>query len=276
MIRADLDTTIRGGGDKPFDVAGNIGIVSLRYAEDVEYLTSRPSLAQLPLTDDPVLGPTRLDLRVTAAPGTIKARNNVVNADFEGELTIGGTIAMPRPAGRIVANRGSVKLPVLTMKIASAVFEFRPRQPFRPRVDAVLTARAGRVTANAHIRGTPDALEITASSIPPLPSEDVITLLATGEVPENLGAASAATVATTILYRQLVSEFTDESDEESTFADLASRVEEVSVDAGASTSNGYPAWRATIRIADDFLYLRADQADAFDYGLDLLIRLSFR
>ena len=85
-------------------------------------------------------------------------------------------------------------------------------------------------------------------------------------------------MAATLLYRQLLSEMDDSSpdDEPTTMEDLASRVEEISVDTATLLGGGTPTWRATLRLNGEWLYLRGDQTDSFNYGLDLLFRLSFR
>jgi len=278
LIRADPDLRLRGGDGDPLVLSGELGIASLRYTERVELLSRRPSLAPLPLTDDPLFGSVALDLTVVAPRDSIRVRNNLLHADFGGRLRLLGTVAVPRPEGRIIADRGTIRLPTVTMRLVRGIAEFRQEAPLSPRIDAVLTASINRITVNVSADGPTNNLEIHAASVPALPEEDVITLLATGEVPADVEQGTAASVAATLLYRQLVSEMAkdDPDAEPTTLEDLASRVEEISVDTASLLGGGAPAWRATFRALGEWLYLRGDQTDAVNYGLDVLFRLSFK
>jgi len=278
LVRAAPDLTLSGGGDRPRLLSGRLDIASVRYTERIELVSRRPALAPLPLTEDPFLSSLNLDIEIDAPRESVRVRNNILDAEFGGHLRLLGTAALPRPEGRIISDRGSVRLPTLTMRLVRGVAEFRRERPLQPYLDTLLAANVNRITVDLEAKGPIDDLEITTRSLPPLPEEDIITLLATGEVPEDIEEGTAATMAATLLYRQLVSEMDDgdPDDEPTTIEDLASRVEEISVDTATLLGGGTPTWRATLRLDGEWLYLRGDQSDAFNYGLDLLFRLSFR
>jgi len=278
LIRGAPDLELTGGGDSGLLLSGTLEIGTLRYTQRIELVSRQPSLAPLPLTGNPFLSALRLDLTVIAPKESIRVRNNLLDAELSGRLRILGTAAVPRPEGRIIADRGSIRLPTVTMKLIHAAAEFRRERPLQPRIDALLAANINRITVNLSAKGPVNNLEINTSSVPSLPEEDVITLLATGELPADVETGTAAGMAATLLYRQIVSEMAgaDPDDETSAIEDLAGRVEEFTVDTASLFGGGGTAWRATVRIIDDWLYLRADQTDAFNYGLDILIRLSLR
>jgi hypothetical protein len=242
--------------------------------ERVDLISSRPSLALLPLTTDPFLAPVRLDLAVDAPRDSVKVRNNLVDANVEGRFRIGGTIAVPRPAGRIFVERGSIALPTVTMKMEKDSFvEFRPEQPFRPRVDARTTARIGDTRVYLEVSGWLNDLKTKAWSEPPLPERDVLALITTGVTQSDVDPAALGGVAATVVYRQLASELAGKSEEDSFFYDLTNRVE-LDIDAVPTLTGGEPNWRATIQLLD-WLYLSANQADIYNYGMDLILRLTF-
>jgi len=279
LIRGTPDLTLSGNEEKGYLLSGSLDLTSFRYTQRLELVSRQPSLAPLPLTENPFLRRLRLDLELSAPPESIRIRNNLMDAELGGRLRIFGTAAVPRPEGRIIADRGTVRLPALTMRLIHASVEFRRERPLQPRIDTRLATSVDRVTVYLSAKGPLNNLEIDTSSMPALPEEDVITLLATGELPANVDtAASAAGVAANLLYRQIVAEMSgaDPDSETTAIEDLAGRVEEISVDTASLFGGGGTAWRATVRIIDDWLYLRADQTDAFNFGLDILFRLSFR
>jgi len=270
-IRSDLDLRLVGPELEDLTLRGAVGIRGLRYFEDVSYLSTQPSLAPLPTTDDPAVGNVKLDVTVTARSETIKIRNNVLDADFEGKAQVGGTIAVPRPDGRFRMNRGELILPTATLKLERAVVGFRESEPLRPYLSARATAVISGTRVYADVSGPPDRLDIEARSNPPLPEPEVIALMTTGLTRQGFDAEAVGGVAATVLYRQVSRQFSGGGDEESFLSDLASRVE-LEVGTG-DTGRGIPSWRATIRLWDR-VFLSANQDDPFNYGMDLIYRLS--
>ncbi|MEN8150238.1 MAG: hypothetical protein ABFS86_10470, partial [Planctomycetota bacterium] len=66
LVRAAPDLKLSGGGDRPRLLSGRLDISSVRYTQRIELISRRPSLAPLPLTEDPFLTSLNLDVRVHA------------------------------------------------------------------------------------------------------------------------------------------------------------------------------------------------------------------
>ncbi len=282
-LRSDLDLTLTGrapddlllAGDatlRTFRALGHTGLLR-NYFENRGALSSRPTVAPLPVTADPVLGAVRLDVRVKAPPESIRVRDEFVDAVAEGALRVTGTVAVPRPDGRIHVARGKATLPTATMDIEHAVVEFRRHEPLRPYVTARATTRIPPWRVTADLSGAADAPRIRLSSDPALPEPDVVSLLTTGAV-RSEAAGALGGVAARFLGRQILSELSS-GGSDSPFSRLADRIE-VEIDSSKEGTGGIPAFRATLRLIDHWLYLRGAQDDPRNYGLDLVFRFTFR
>jgi len=271
-LRSDLDLTFRGNPDDRMRLAGRVGIRSLRYTEKVRLLLtamqSRPSLAPLPLTTDPMLARIDMDLVVDIPRGSARVQ-------LEGRLRVGGNLAIPRPDGVIRVHNGKLFLPTVTMKTKTLSVGFRKAEPLRAHVNGALTARISGYDVETVAMGPVDDLEIAFSSQPPLPEVDVLSLITAGVTRNALGVESVGSAAANLLYREIASGLSGTGEDDSALAELARRVE-VEVDPAPAGSGGMPTISATVRILGDWLLLRGGQDTPENYGLDVILRLSFK
>lgn len=276
LFRTDLDCELSGRWPDALALSGDVRVRTLRYTQDVSYLSSQPSLAPLPLTEDPVLSNLALDLVVELPPGSTVVRTNVLEGELDGRLEVGGTVAVPRPDGRVRIEKGGVaKLPTVSLDIEQGSIGFRRSEPLRPYLEAQLETTVSGTDIRVHVTGPASDIHVDLSSTPPLPEPDILSILLTGVPRSRIGTSTVGSVAATLLYRQLTEQLAGGtgSGEESTLSKLAKRVE-VDVDTGASGQA--PTWSATVKLVDDWLLLRGGQDDPLNYGVDLIFRLSFR
>lgn len=276
LLRTDLDCRLTGSWPDSLALGGDLRIRSLRYTHDVSYLSTQPSLAPLPLTEDPVLSNLALDLVVELPPKSTVIRTNVLEGELSGRLEVGGTVAVPRPDGRVRVESGAVaKLPTASLDVSQGTVGFRRSEPLRPYVEAQLTTTISGTDIRVHVTGPATNIRVNLSSTPPLPEPDILSILLTGVPRSRIGASTVGSVAATLLYRQLTEKLAGDRDsgDESTLSQLAKRVE---IDVDSGSDGQAPTWSATIRLVDDWLLLRGGQDDPLNYGVDLIFRLSFK
>ncbi len=283
-LRTDLDLTLKGTGPGDLTVGGTVTVRSLKVgatgllaAQDIETvlsgLKSSPGLATLPLTTDPALKDIRLDLTLLIPKGAVHIRTNLVKATVKGKLLVGGTLAIPRPRGRIYVPEGTVFLIAGRLDLLNPIVTFKENEPLVPFIDGRATARVSGVDVFVNVSGPAYNAKVLFSSVPPHPTPDIVSLILTGATRSNLGTSALSGMASTYLLRQLSSNFGDDDGGDSAVSDLISRIE-VEFDDRKTRSGGIPGFTATARILD-WLFVRGQQESALDYGFDLIFRLTF-
>ncbi|WP_370337338.1 translocation/assembly module TamB domain-containing protein [Parvularcula marina] len=152
-----------------------------------------PELAELKAPKQSAPNVT-LDLHVTAE-NEIFIRGRGLDTEWRANLDVDGTSAAPVIDGDIILRRGS-------LDFAGRTFDFdRGRIEFQPHTDtlATINARAGynrdEVDAYVNVGGTVTSPEISLSSNPPMPEEDVMALILFGKQPTELSALESLQIA---------------------------------------------------------------------------------
>lgn len=283
-LRTDLDLTITGSGPGDLTIGGTVTVRSLKVgatgllaAQDLDAILAgikaSPSLATLPLTTDPMLKDIKLDVTLLIPVETVKVRTNLVKATANGKLLVGGTLAIPRPRGRIYVSKGTVFLIAGQLELEKPIVTFKEGEPLVPYIDGRATARISGVDVYVDINGSASNARILFSSVPALPTPDIVSLILTGVTRANLGSDALSGMASSYLLRQLSSNFSDDDDEGSAVGDILSRIE-LEFDDSNTNEGGIPGFTATVRILD-WLFVRGQQESALDYGFDLIFRLTF-
>ncbi|MFU8892583.1 MAG: translocation/assembly module TamB domain-containing protein [Luteolibacter sp.] len=197
IVRAHADIRITG----PFAqaaVSGSVSLVDSLFFRDIELLPigapfTGPQAAALPKIDtappfDAIPEPFAnwaVDLRLaTAEPLLI--RGNLATGRILADVRIGGTLGDPRPDGTVRLLRGRAVLPFSTLAVPEAVFTFSPANRFDPVIEARGTAEPRPYTVNLFAYGRLSDPQIVLSSTPPLPQNEIMTLLATGTTTRGL------------------------------------------------------------------------------------------
>jgi autotransporter translocation and assembly factor TamB len=279
-LRADLRLRVTGETSRSATISGDVVLRDLLYTENVRFLDfeSRPALATLPLSTDPLMENLNLDLRVTGFR-KLRIRNNVLRADLRMDLRVRGTAAYPLLDGRVETRPGGrLSIPGATLRIQNADLDFRPSEAFRPFIAFTGTAVRQRIRIEVTATGPPDELRIDFDSDAGLPREDVITLLTTGVVrseltAERAGQAAAMAGAGVLLDELLGSSKAVAEEDETTVQWLLREASERTDVAMDSVPGGrHSIITASVRLLD-WLRLEGERDEYGEYNIDVAFRV---
>jgi outer membrane protein assembly factor BamA len=151
------------------------------------------------------LAATALDISF-AVTDPILIDNSVSTVELVPDLQLAGTIDSPALSGRVdVAEKGRITIGGRTYRLRDSRIRFAPNDGLVPTVDVIGDTRIGTYDVTIRINGTPDRIESSFSSVPPLGERDLRSLIVTGRTGEqsttaqgrqsddNFAAAAAAT-----------------------------------------------------------------------------------
>jgi translocation and assembly module TamB len=141
-------------------------------------------------------GGTELNVAITA-PGRVFTRGRGLDAEWALDLRLQGTAADPRIFGTARAVRGTIALSGQPFEIDEARIVF-PGDPFDARVDLTATRDTADLTAYLRLTGTAREPEITFTSDPPLPEDEILPQVLFGRSVEDLAPLEAAQLAASL------------------------------------------------------------------------------
>jgi len=155
----------------------------------------------------PSEGGPSLDLHVEADQ-TIDLRNPFVRLVGSASLHVTGTTNNPGVVGKLEFEEGGeITLQNLRYDLERGSFTFADPDRIDPNIELQLRTWVQNYQVTLRVAGTPDRLVPTVTSSPPLPQEEIYSLLAMGYRSEALGSgAMGVGLASTILSQQIASE----------------------------------------------------------------------
>jgi len=222
-VNARTDLAIRLNG--PFSKAaltGEIGITNSRYFKNFDLLPigmptrntsvlptvdrapggGGPAVPDLNVgVDIPPFRDWTVDLRIhTKDPFLI--RSNLVESSITADLKVQGTLARPYPVGFVEIAEGELSLPFSKIDVETGRITFDQSTGFNGAIEFKARGKADRYQISIYLFNRILSPQYVLTSIPPMPSEDIITLLATGttrdalvgEDPGSMAASRAATL----------------------------------------------------------------------------------
>ena len=214
--RADADVRVIGPL-KSATVTGNVALTNSSLLKNIDLipigLPGRP--APQPPSDRPdfsVPQPPIRDWKFDVAVKTkdpFLIRGNLANGGAIVDLHLTGTGLRPALQGVVRLENVEATLPFSRLEIASGLLYFDPSDSFNPKIDLQGTSLIRDYTVHVYVYGTSLAPEAVFSSEPPLPQEEIISLLATGTTREelvgnnNVLAGRAAMLLIQQLYRKV-------------------------------------------------------------------------
>ena len=113
-------------------------------------------------------------------------RGNLATGEANGKISIGGTLARPRPSGRIDLKNAKADLPFSDLTISRGSVVLRPDHPADPAVEI-----RGRTVVDDHdinffISGPVSRMTYSLVSDPPLPDTEIMSLVSTGTTTQGL------------------------------------------------------------------------------------------
>ncbi|HXW08565.1 MAG TPA: translocation/assembly module TamB domain-containing protein [Vicinamibacterales bacterium] len=190
-------------------LTGTVEITANRYTEPVTRILqlvnslSSATRSSGESTLPPWLADTALDISV-AVTDPILIDNSVSTVELMPDLRLAGTIQSPALSGRVdVVDEGRITIGGRAYRMRDSQVRFAPADGLVPTLDALGDTRIADYDVTIRISGTPDRIETSFSSVPPLGERDLQSLIVTGQTGEqamqgrqsddNFAAAAAAT-----------------------------------------------------------------------------------
>lgn len=134
----------------------------------------------------------RLDL-VLSAPSRIFLRGRGIDAELGGELRLGGTTSAMIPSGEFELIRG--RLDILGKRLVLDQADLNLEGSFVPQLAVSASTDSDGILSTVMIEGPADDPNVTFSSVPDLPQEEVLARLLFGRGLTNISALQAAQLA---------------------------------------------------------------------------------
>ncbi|MFC0386405.1 translocation/assembly module TamB domain-containing protein [Muricoccus vinaceus] len=142
------------------------------------------------------LPPIRLEVAIMV-PGQIFVRGRGVDAELGGGLRIGGTLAEPVPQGGFDLRRGTLSVLARRLTFDRGRIDFA-NGTLMPRLDLTARSQAGSTSIIVAVQGTPTKPEITFSSSPELPQDEILARLLFDRSTDRLSPFEIAQIAAAV------------------------------------------------------------------------------
>jgi hypothetical protein len=213
--RADADVKVVGPL-KNATVTGNVALTNSSLLKNIDLipigLPGRPAPQPSDRPDFSIPQPPIRDWKFDVAVKTkdpFLIRGNLANGGAIVDLHVTGTGLHPELQGVVRLENVEATLPFSRLEITSGVLNFDPSDSFNPKIDLQGTSLIRDYTVHVYVYGTSLSPEAVFTSEPPLPQEEIISLLATGVTRQelvgnnNVLAGRAAMLLVQQLYRRV-------------------------------------------------------------------------
>ena len=214
--RADADMTVKG----PFataTVSGNVAMTNSHILKNIDLIpiglpgrpapeppSERPQIS----FPDPPLRDWKFDVAIkTKDPVLI--RGNLATGAAIADIKLTGTGLRPELQGTVRLENVEATLPFSRLEVSQGFLYFDPGDSMNPRLELRGTSVIRDYTVRVYVYGTMLAPEAIFTSEPPLPQEEIISLIATGATRQELSgrgnvlAGRAAMLLVQQLYRKV-------------------------------------------------------------------------
>ena len=215
-VRADADIRMTG----PFaaaTVSGNVALTNSHILKNIDLipigLPGRP--APEPPSERPEFSfpaPPLRDWKFDVAIKTkdpVLIRGNLATGGAIAEIKLTGTGLHPALEGTVRLENVEATLPFSRLEVSNGFLYFDPSDSMNPRLELHGTSVIRDYTVRVYVYGTVLAPEAIFTSEPPLPQEEIISLIATGATRQELSgrgnvlAGRAAMLLVQQLYRKI-------------------------------------------------------------------------
>jgi translocation and assembly module TamB len=174
-------------------LSGDVTILKLNLTPGFDfarYLEGIRQTATLP-TGNSILNNVRMDIHVVTTPELqMEAASAKVSGDAD--LRLRGTLLRPLLLGRVDIMEGDVYFSGTKYRLERGEITFTGPTGIKPTLDLEATTRVRDYDITLGVNGTPDKLNVTYRSEPPLPSADIVALLALGHTDEQSALANSS------------------------------------------------------------------------------------
>ena len=216
ILRANANLSLQGTYEQA-TLSGTVGAVDSIFFRDIEILPigqpfTGPAAAALPKIDPPKAAASSIPepfrswgLALTArTEDPLIIRGNLAKGEISGSVRVGGTLGSPAPDGVFTIKDLSASLPFSTLKVPRGTLRFTPASGFDPILEIRGTAEPRPYQVTIYVYGTASNPQLVLTSNPPLPENEIMTLLATGTTTSGLeNPATASSRALQLLAEEL-------------------------------------------------------------------------
>ncbi len=162
-------------------LSGDVTVTKFGITPQFDLATYVERAKQQPITASPdsTLNNVRLDVHVVSTP-ELRVETSLARLSGDVDLRLRGTAARPSVLGRVSLAEGDVTFNGTTYHLERGDILFANPVRIEPVVNVEASARVRDYDITLGFHGTPDKLNVTYRSEPPLPSADIIALLAFG------------------------------------------------------------------------------------------------
>ncbi len=146
---------------------------------DLAAYVQRAKQPPAPPNPNSIVDNVRLDLHITSTP-ELRVETSMARLAGDVDIHLRGTAARPSIMGRVSIAEGDITFNSTTYHLERGDIVFANPVRIEPVVNVEASARVRDYDITLGFHGTPDKLNVTYRSEPPLPSADIIALLAFG------------------------------------------------------------------------------------------------
>ncbi len=197
-VRGDLDLALRGPPEA-LVISGDVALRHSRILQTIDFLSalrgggsvsSQHKGLVLPSLGGP-LAQARFEIDITTAE-PLHVVSNLMAGDVRLAMHLGGNGEVLVPTGQVFLDNLRARLPGGTVTFPLGLITFREDSPYDPQLEIRGEARLAGYGVTLEVRGHLSDPWIDARSDPPLPADELMLLVLTGEIPPR-GAGGEAT-----------------------------------------------------------------------------------
>ena len=208
LVRDDFAATVTGRitakseGDRSGVLGGDVIINQGRFnLGKAEVITELPDIAyreinRRPDEAPPFIPPTPWRFAIKArANNRIAVRGLGIDSEWRADIAINGPTITPRISGTANLIRGEYEFAGRDFDLERGLIRFQETFPADPLLDIVATANLSGIDADIRVGGTGLRPEITFTSIPQLPEDELLARLLFGSSVTDISAPEAVQLA---------------------------------------------------------------------------------
>jgi translocation and assembly module TamB len=182
---SNADLRLTGTSDAAV-LSGDVTVMKLAMTPGFDfgsYLERAKATSQVPQANSP-LNRLKLDLHVTTTP-ELQMQTALAKLSGDADLHVRGSAARPAVLGRVDILEGEVSFNGARYRLERGDVLFTNPVRIEPIFDLEASTRVSDYDVTIGLNGTVDKLNVNYRSEPPLPSADIIALLALGRTREE-------------------------------------------------------------------------------------------
>lgn len=199
-VRTDANIRIAGPLNSA-SVTGSVALTNSQFLKNLDLIPigvpGRPPPAPAPPSagtpelsfPNPPLRDWKFDVAITTKD-PFRLRGNLANGGALVDMRLTGTGLKPLLNGSVRLQNVEATLPFSRLEITQGFIYFNPEDPLNPGLDLQGTSLIRDYTVRVYVYGTANSPEAVFTSEPPLPQEEIISLLATGTTREELASGA--------------------------------------------------------------------------------------